>query len=104
MERIPDLTTFALMPTRFGAVTVAIAAPIAGRILENVLTHKSYYYFKFMGILAQYVNFIKEGMAYLSMLNDFAQKYECKPLRQQLKVVGKIELDPRDTSRHFNKK
>ena len=50
------------------------------------------------------VNFIKDGMAYLPMLNDFAQKYECKPLRQQLKVVGKIELDPRDTSRHFNKK
>lgn len=76
----------------------------AKEILDNVLAHKSYYYFKFMGILAQYVNFIKDGMAYLPMLNDFAQKYECKPLRQQLKVVGKIELDPRDTSRHFNKK
>ena len=55
-----------------------------------------------MGILAQYVNFIKEGINYLPKLNEFAQKYEPKPLAQ-IKVVGKIDLDSKDTCR-FNKK
>lgn len=47
---------------------------------------------------------LKEGMAHLSMLNDFAQKYVSKPLTlQQPKVITKINLDPKDTCR-FNKK
>ena len=41
-------------------------------IQDRILPLKSLYYFKFLGVLAQYVEYIKEGYAYIPTIIDYA--------------------------------
>lgn len=41
-------------------------------ILNNIIPYKSLYYFKFMGILAQYTEFIKNGITFLPEIKSYA--------------------------------
>ena len=61
-------------------------------ILDRVLPLKSFYYFKFHGVLAQYVNYIKNGMIFLPSLEEYAKSIEKKDMKVELNVVGKIDL------------
>lgn len=62
-------------------------------VLERILPMKSFYYFKFMGVLAQYVEYIKNGFPYLKEVEIYAISLE----RQKVQLTGpKIlgKLDP----------
>ncbi len=62
-------------------------------VLNRIYPLKSFYYFKFMGGLAQYVDYIKEGLQYIPELKKY-----CDGIGKQKvsiphpKVLGKIEL------------
>ena len=53
---------------------------------------KSFYYFKFMGGLAQYVDYIKKGLEYIPELKKYSDSIEKQRVTHHPKVVGKIEL------------
>ena len=61
-------------------------------ILDRVLPLKSFYYFKFLGVLAQYVSFIKNGMVFLPSLEKYANSLDKKDMKVELNVVDKIDL------------
>ena len=61
-------------------------------ILDRVLPLKSFYYFKFLGVLAQYISFIKNGMSFLPSLEKYANSLEKKDMKVELNVVDKIDL------------
>lgn len=62
-------------------------------IFERISPLKSLYYFKFMGGLAQYVDYIKNGMSFVPEIKKYS---DCigkqKVSISQLKVLGKIDL------------
>lgn len=60
--------------------------------LDRVLPLKSFYYFKFLGVLAQYVSFIKNGIDYLPSLEKYASSLEKKEMKAELNPVDKIDL------------
>ena len=68
---------------------------------DRIFPLKSLYYFKFLGVLAQYVEYIKEGWGYIPELKKYSESIEkqniCAP---QPKVLGKIELKD-DGRKHF---
>jgi len=68
----------------------------------RILPLKSFYYFKFMGVLAQYVDYIKKGFPSIPNIEEYAKTLEKKKVTG-INVVGKIELkdDGRD---RFKKK
>lgn len=69
--------------------------------LGRILPMKSYYYFKFMGILAQYVNSVKLGFHFLPEVETFANSITPSKVQVQgLKVLGKISL-PDDKKKRF---
>lgn len=55
---------------------------------------KSFYYFKFMGGLAQYVDYIKKGLDYLPELKKYSDSIDRQRVttNPQPKILGKIEL------------
>jgi hypothetical protein len=60
-------------------------------VLDKIYPLKSFYYFKFLGVLAQYVDYIKTGLGSISDL----KKYSDTIIKQVIpgpKVVGMIEL------------
>lgn len=61
-------------------------------IQDRVLPLKSFYYFKFLGVLAQYVSFIKNGIDFLPSLKTYASSLEKKEMKAELNVVDKIDL------------
>lgn len=71
-------------------------------IQNRILPLKSLYYFKFMGVLAQFVSFIKDGYVFLPQLETFAKSIEVKKIIAGPKVVGKIEL-PDDGRQRFKR-
>ena len=60
--------------------------------LDRVLPLKSFYYFKFLGVLAQYVSFIKKGIDFLPSLDKYASSLEKKEMKAEFNPVDKIDL------------
>ena len=68
---------------------------------DRIFPLKSLYYFKFLGVLAQYVEYIKEGWAYIPELKKYSESIEKQNISApQPKVLGKIELKD-DGRKHF---
>ena len=61
-------------------------------ILDRILPLNSFYYFKFLGVLAQYVSFIKNGINFLPSLEEYANSIEKKDMKAEINVVDKIDL------------
>ena len=60
---------------------------------DKIIHLKSLYYFKFLGVLAQYVEYIKEGWGYIPELKKYSDSIEKQKISApQPKVLGKIEL------------
>lgn len=60
---------------------------------DRIIPLKSLYYFKFLGVLAQYVEYIKKGWEYIPELKKYSDSIEKQSISApQLKVLGKIEL------------
>ena len=61
--------------------------------LNRISPLKSFYYFKFMGGLAQYVDYIRNGVDYIPELKKYSDSIKEKKISApQLKVLGKIDL------------
>ena len=59
----------------------------------RIIPLKSLYYFKFLGVLAQYVGYIKEGWEYIPELKKYSDSIEKRKISApQLKIVDKIDL------------
>ena len=68
---------------------------------DRIFPLKSLYYFKFLGVLAQYVEYIKEGWGYIPELKKYSESIEEQNISApQPKVLGKIELKD-DGRKHF---
>ena len=68
---------------------------------DRIFPLKSLYYFKFLGVLAQYVEDIKEGWGYIPELKKYSESIEKQNISApQPKVLGKIELKD-DGRKHF---
>ena len=68
---------------------------------DRIFPLKSLYYFKFLGVLAQYVEYIKEGWGYIPELKKYSDSIEKQNISApQPKVLGKIELKD-DGRKHF---
>ena len=62
-------------------------------IFDRIYPLKSFYYFKFMGGLAQYVEYVKTGIDFLSEIKKYSDSIgKQKVLIPPLKVLGKIDL------------
>lgn len=60
----------------------------------RIIPLKSLYYFKFLGVLAQYVEYIKEGWGYIPELKKYSDSIEKRKISApQLKIVDKIDLE-----------
>lgn len=60
---------------------------------DKIIPLKSLYYFKFLGVLAQYVEYIKEGWGYIPELKKYSDSIEKQKISApQPKVLGKMEL------------
>lgn len=60
---------------------------------DKIIPLKSLYYFKFLGVLAQYVEYIKEGWGYIPELKKYSDSIEKQKISApQPKVLCKIEL------------
>lgn len=72
-------------------------------ILNRVMPLKSLYYFKFMGALAQFVEFIKEGISFMPKLKEYANSIEKLAVPEppiSLKFTGqKIQLSEKDLNK-----
>lgn len=59
----------------------------------RIIPLKSLYYFKFLGVLAQYVEYIKEGWGYIPELKKYSDSIEKRKISAPLlKIVDKIDL------------
>ena len=68
---------------------------------DRIFPLKSLYYFKFLGVLAQYVEYIKERCGYIPELKKYSESIEKQNISApQPKVLGKIELKD-DGRKHF---
>lgn len=68
--------------------------------IRKILPMKSYYYFKFMGVLAQYVNSVKIGINYVPEIENYANTIiPAKIHVNGPKVLGKIELPDNNKKR-----
>ena len=68
---------------------------------DRIFPLKSLYYFKFLGVLAQYVEYIKEGWGYIPELKKYSESIEKQNISApQPKVLGQIELKD-DGRKHF---
>lgn len=65
--------------------------------INRIIPMKSYYYFKFTGALAQFVNGIKNGIPAIPTIEAYSQSIE--KVKEKLpipKTLGKIELSEKD--------
>lgn len=70
---------------------------------DRIIPLKSFYYFKFLGVLAQYIEYIKEGYAYIPVLLDFCKTISPKKIEGvTIKQVGYI--DPEELARRTKKR
>jgi hypothetical protein len=63
------------------------------KTLNRILPLKSYYYFRFMGALAQYVNYVKNGYSCIDEIYDYCKTLDKKPIRIGPNIVDKIPPD-----------
>lgn len=49
-----------------------LSKPMGKETFARIVPLKSLYYFKFLGVLAQYVEYIKEGCEYIPELKNIA--------------------------------
>lgn len=69
----------------------------------RIIPLKSLYYFKFLGVLAQYVEYIKEGYTYIPTILDFCKTISPKKIEgTTIKQVGFI--DPEELARRTKKR
>lgn len=71
-------------------------------ILNRVLPLKSLYYFKFMGALAQFVEFVKDGTPFIPRLKEYANSIEKLAVPEppiSLNITGKIQLSEEDMNK-----
>ena len=68
-----------------------ILNPWEQEILDRVLPLQSFYYFKFMGVLAQYVSFIKNGLDFFPTLVKFANEIEKKDLKLEPVIISEAQ-------------
>ena len=69
----------------------------------RIIPLKSLYYFKFLGVLAQYVEYIKEGYSFIPTLLDFSKTISPKKINgPTIKQVGFI--DPEELARRTKKR
>lgn len=59
--------------------------------LNRILPMQSYYYFKFMGALAQYVDFIRTGLSFIPQIKSYCEGIESQKVIG-LKILGKMDL------------
>lgn len=70
---------------------------------NRIIPLKSFYYFKFLGVLAQYVEYIKEGYIYIPRIIDFCKTISSKKIEgTSIKQVGFI--DPKELARRTKKR
>lgn len=70
--------------------------------LNRIIPMRSFYYFKFLGVLAQYVNFIQKGIKVLSDIAEYSSTLEKrKVVIKGPKILGKIDLSKLEK---YNKK
>ena len=63
-------------------------------VLDKVLPLKSFYYFKFLGVLAQYVEYIKNGYSSISYILEYCQTITIKKIDiGGPQIKGNISLD-----------
>lgn len=60
--------------------------------LNRIEPLKSFYFFKYLGVLSQYVEYIKLGMPKMSDLETFTKTLVAKKIEVGPKVLGKIDL------------
>lgn len=63
------------------------------KTLDRILPFKSFYYFKFQGALAQYVDFVKTGLVKLDEIHSFTSTLETKKVKLAPNIIGKVDLD-----------
>lgn len=65
--------------------------------INRIIPMKSYYYFKFTGVLAQFVNGIKYGVPFIPSIEAYCNSIEkVKEKIPMPKTLGKIELSEKD--------
>ncbi len=70
---------------------------------DRIIPLKSLYYFKFLGVLAQYVEYIKEGYSYIPKILDFCETISPQKIEgATIKQVGYIP--PEELARRIRKK
>lgn len=70
-------------------------------VITRVESSKSVYYFKFLGVLTQYIEGIKNGWTNLTALHEYAKSVDKKEVvTSGPKVIGKIDL-PNDGKKRF---
>lgn len=60
---------------------------------KRILSMKSVYYFKFLGALVQYIEYIKHGLEFLPEMQHYCKSIEKKQINISLQVVGTISQE-----------
>ncbi len=63
-------------------------------IINRVSISKTLYYYKFMGVLSQYLDFIEKGVPRLQELKAYADTLASRKIAISLKIVGKLDEIP----------
>lgn len=61
--------------------------------LNRITPLQSFYYFKFLGVLAQYVEYIKNGIPFVPTIANYCKTIEPQKVQLGPKIVGKVDLD-----------
>ena len=72
--------------------------------LSRIIPMKSFYYFKFLGCLAQFVDYVRNGSKVIPEISAYAKSIESKKVSIDLKVIGKMDIAPFDKSNKKRKK
>ena len=66
---------------------------------KRVLSMKSVYYFKFLGALVQYIEYIKKGLLFLPEIAKYCKTINKKNVSIEIKPIGKIDLKDEEKKR-----
>lgn len=70
----------------------AHAGNSANKVVEKILPLKEFYTFKFLGVLVQFITYVKEGWGEIPKMREYAETLPVKSVRLPgLKVVGKLD-------------
>ena len=72
------------------------------KTLDRILSRKAVYYLKFLGALTLFVEQIKEGWAHLDEMKRYAQTLPIKEVRNDVKILGKIDLKDEGRKRIYS--